>query len=350
MLVSNATSTPICHSLIDHPSAWTSKGVGGKAGITRRLTEQHLDAFEELLRRTRHLKPQEVTRHDFDHPVVTPLLAELRDEIMDGRGVVLIAGITPDRFSEDAFERIYWGVGTHWGIAAVQSVAGDRLGHVRNEKDNPKNRAYLSARELKMHSDAYELVGLMCVQKAESGGFSRLASALAIHNEILLTRRDLLEPLYRGFPYATAEANSSATPVTPYNVPIFSYLRGKVSCMQVRVYIRAAAEKMGVPVPPDLDEALDYFAAIGERDEIRLHFMLEPGEMLMCHNFTNLHSRTAFDDSGEKQRHLLRLWLSVPNGRPVVPALLERGAAYDRLYAQMGARPARSTVAEPVAS
>ncbi len=343
--MSNATSTPICHDFIDHPSAWTSKTVGGKDGITYRLTQQHLDAFEELLRRTRHLRPQQVTRRDFDHPAVNRLLAELREEIMDGRGVVVIAGITPDRFSEEDFERIYWGAGTHWGVAAVQSVAGDRLGHVRNEKDNPKNRAYLSDRELKMHSDAYEIVGLMCVQKAKSGGFTRLASALAIHNEILLKRPELLAPLYRGFPYATAEARSSGSPVTPYNVPVFSNVRGKVSCMHVRVYIRAAAENLGTPVPPDLDEALDYFAALGEREDIRLHFMLEPGEFLICHNFTTLHSRTAFEDSEENHRHLLRLWLRVPNGRPAVPALLERGAAYDRLYRDTKAEVARPAVA-----
>jgi Taurine catabolism dioxygenase TauD, TfdA family len=340
--VSNGAATPIFREVIRHPSAWTNASLNGKQGITYRLTERHLVAFEELLHHTRYLEPQEVTRRDFDHPVVNELLEELRDELMNGRGAVLISGITPDRFSEDEFERIYFGAGTHWGHAAVQSVAGDRLGHVRNEKDNPKNRAYLSARELKMHSDAYELIGLMCVEKAATGGYSRLASALAIHNEILLNRPDLLEPLYRGFPYATAEANASKSPVTPYNVPIFSCVQDKVSCMHVRVYIRAAAEKMSVPVPADLDEALDYFAAIGERDDIRLHFMLEPGEILMCHNFTTLHSRTSFEDSEQQRRHLLRLWLRVPNGRPVVPALLERGAAYDRLY-QDAQRPSADT-------
>jgi hypothetical protein len=336
------TSTPICHERIDHPAAWTNQRLGGKAGITYHLNQRHLTASEELLALTRHLGPQEVTRPDFDHAVVNPLFAELRNEIMDGRGAIVIAGIEPGRFSEEDFERIYWGIGTHLGVAAVQSVSGDRLGHVRNEKVNPKNRAYLSTRELTFHSDAYELIGLMCVQKAESGGYTRIASALAIHNEILLKRSDLLEPLYRGFPYATAEATGSNAPITPYNVPVFSYLAGKVSCMKMRAYMRAAAEKMGVPLPPDLEEALTYMDAIGERDDVRLQFMLEPGEILICNNFTTLHSRTAFEDSETRQRHLLRLWLRVPNGRPVVPELLERGAAYDRLYEEVRASVARA--------
>ena len=253
--------TPVFRDTIDHPSAWTNASLGGKEGITYRLTEQQLVAFEEVIDRTRHLHPQEVSRRDFDHPVVNGLLEELRDEIMNGRGTVLISGITRDRFSEDEFERIYFGAGTHWGIAAIQSLAGDRLGHVRNEKDNPKNRAYLSARELKMHSDAYEVIGLMCVEKAETGGYSRLASALAIHNEILRNRPDLLEPLYRGFPYATAGMvmNDARTETRADASPTALELRlTDVPDKAVRELIRESLERFndeatGIPDEHSLD-------------------------------------------------------------------------------------------------
>src|ERR1043166_2214439 len=117
------TSTPICHERIDHPAAWTNQRLGGKAGITYHLNQRQLTAFEELLALTRHLGPQEVTRHDFDHAVVNPLFAELRNEIMDGRGAIVIAGIEPGRFSEEDFERIYWGIGTHLGVAAANRAS-----------------------------------------------------------------------------------------------------------------------------------------------------------------------------------------------------------------------------------
>ena len=51
---------------------------------------------------------------------------------------------------------------------------------------------------------------------------------------------------------------------------------------------------------------------------------LQPGEMIIWNNFTVLHARTSFRDSAEKKRHLLRLWLDVPGGRPVIPELAER--------------------------
>lgn len=109
--------TPVFRDTIDHPSAWTNASPGGKEGITYWLTEQQLVAFEEVIDRTR-----QVSRRDFDHPVVNGLLEELRYEIMNGRGAVLISGITRDRFSEDEFERIYFGAGTHWVCAATAAA------------------------------------------------------------------------------------------------------------------------------------------------------------------------------------------------------------------------------------
>ena len=46
--------------------------------------------------------------------------------------------------------------------------------------------------------------------------------------------------------------------------------------------------------------------------------MLEPGEALFQNNFVTMHARTAFEDDEAAgfKRHLLRLWLDVPGGRP----------------------------------
>jgi TfdA family taurine catabolism dioxygenase TauD len=332
--MTDALATAIHGRIIDHPSAWTAKSLGGKTALTWRLTEPQLEALDEMLLRTRVSRPQAVGRQAFDHPIINALLAELREEIMHRHGAVVIAGLTPERFGEEDLERICWGFGTHLGIAAVQSTQGDRLGHVRHEPQNPKDRGYMAARELKLHSDAFEVIGLMCVQNAHAGGESHLASALAVHNEILSKRPELLAPLYRGFPYATAEARASRTLVTPYSVPIFSCVAGKVSCMYTRAYMRAAAEQLGIPLPDDLVEALRYFEAVAERDDILLRFMLHAGEMLICNNYTTVHARTAFTDSAENKRHLLRLWLRIPDGRPVISPVQDRGAAYERLYVE----------------
>jgi Taurine catabolism dioxygenase TauD, TfdA family len=337
-LALSKSATDICREVITHPGAWYGSSVGGKDGLLYRLSDRHLDAFDSILAKTRALAPQSVTRREFDHPAVNALLADIRELLFEGRGVAVIHGLTPDRYSQEDLERLCWGFGTHWGIAAVQSTSGDRLGRVRKEAINVKNRGYQTDKELTFHSDAYELLGLMCLQDAESGGYTRLVSALAVHNEILKARPDLLEPLYRGFPYAMTEALGTLDPVTSMSIPVFSSVEGKVSCMFLPKYMRAAADILGTKLPADLEEGLAFFRQTAARDDLCLQFLLEPGEMLVCNNFTNLHARTEFKDGDVKKRHFLRLWLSVPNGRPVHPGLLERGTAYERLY--------RKTIAE----
>jgi hypothetical protein len=326
-----AGATEIYRKLVEHPAAWTNASLTGKQGLVYPLTQQHLDALDELLARLRHLRPQQVTREDFDHPVINKLLADLRELIMHGQGAVVVTGVTPERYDEEAFERIYWGFGTHWGNAAVQSSKGDRLGHVRDVKDNPHKRGYQTSAELLYHTDAYEIVGLMCVQKAQAGGESHLVSVLAMHNEILRNRPELLNPLYRGFPTAVVEARGTQYAVTDYNVPVYSCIKDNVSCLYSRTFMRAAADELKTKIPDDLDEACDYFDSLSNRPDLRLEFMLEPGEMMIWNNFTTLHARKAFEDSPARTRHLLRLWLNVPNGRPVVPEILTWGRIYDKL-------------------
>ena len=223
---------------------------------------------------------------------------------MNGRGILIVSGVTPARFSEEEFERIYWGFGTHLGIGAVQSGNGDRLGYVQNRPDDEVKRGYRSLRELHMHTDSYEIVGLMCVRRAKSGGLSGLAPSLSIHNEILRTRPELLPPLYRGFRIASEEARFSSKAITDEAMPVFCYVDGKLSCMYEPSHMKNAAEMLG-GMPDDLAEALDYFDEIANREDMALRFLLEPGDMMLWHNYMNLHSRTSFEDDPASPRLLL---------------------------------------------
>jgi hypothetical protein len=316
---------------IDDPAAWTNATLGGLDALRYELDPDKLRAFKSILDQTRSRPPQSAIRMDFSHPALTLLYQDIQHVLMEGEGAIVISGITQEHFTPEDFERIFWGIGTQLGAAAVQSSAGDRVGHVRVE-NNPKNRGYLSSRELGFHSDAFELMGLMCVERAEQGGVTRLASGLAVHNQILAERPDLLPPLYEGYYYATAESADSERPLTSYKIPVFSHVDGKLSCMCLKAYMSAAAVMLNTRLPDDLNEALHLFLQIAERDEMKIEFLLTPGEILFCNNFALLHARSPFENSVERERHMLRLWLKVPNGRPVVSPLLERGIEYERMH------------------
>jgi hypothetical protein len=327
------------------PAAWTGPAIGGKDGLTYPLTAAQLAAFDEVLARTRHLRPQEATRADFTHPEINKLAAWLDEEIRHGRGAVLLHGLSRASHSEEDMERIYWGLGTHLGVAAVQSMAGERLGHVRHVKDDPVARGYRSNEELAPHTDSYRVLGLMCLQRAESGGLSRIVSSLAIHNEMLATRPDLLEPLYEGYYYAVAEAQFSGQPVTDFKIPVFCCIDDVVSCGYVRGFMERAAKLRGERLPARLAEALDCFDAIAERDDMRVKFMLEPGEILLWHNFQMLHARDSYEDSPAHSRHLLRLWLSIENDRPVADAILQRARIYEQVHRERSGKIPESMLA-----
>lgn len=324
--------TEIFNQQIEAEAAWTSAGIGGKDGLVYTLSDSQLAAIDRLLARTHHLAPQEVTRADFDHPEVNSMLAELLYIIQKGRGAVIVAGVTRDRYSEEQFERIYWGFGTHWGEAATQSAFGDRLGRVTFVPvgpDNPADRGYKGKDELFLHTDNHEIVGLMCVQKAISGGWSILASSQAVHNEIQRQRPDLLGALYEGYYMATREAATSEKPVTDDKIPVFSCVDGVVSCLYNREFFNRAAGIKG-DMPPDFAEAMALFNDIADRPDIHARFMLEPGEMMFINNYTVLHARTPFEDLSEHKRSLLRLWVTPQDGRPVNDIYRRKAASYGK--------------------
>jgi hypothetical protein len=319
----------IRRTLISEDCAWRSGAIGGKQGLVYRLPDDFLPAADAILARTRHIPIEEVTRGDFDDHSVNRFLEAVSRELGERRGAVIIQGLPAER-PDDDLARIYWGVGLHLGIPVPQTSRGEKIDHIRDEPTNPKERVkrrlQYSNEELFLHTDnaSGEILGLMTLQPAKSGGRSQIASALAIHNEILTHRPELLEPLYRGYPYNRKGRQPPGEPnVAPFNTPLFSHVDGHVSCRYVRDFMALAAQELGVPLPADLVEALDYFDATARREDMSLRFMLERGEMLFINNLTCLHARTAFEDHDDphRRRHLLRLWMKAFRERPHAPQM-----------------------------
>jgi hypothetical protein len=191
--------TEICRHRIDHPVAWTSKSIGGKDGLLRRLGAEEVAALDELVAKNRHKPATSITRADFDHPAVATLMVEARRALLDGHGAIILKHPSLDRSRLEDYERLYWGLGTHLGTGVAQSAAGDKIGRVRKDPANLTGRGYLGDQELRPHTDFHEIMSLASLECAAEGGLSGLVSSVALHNEMLATRPDLLPPLYEGF-------------------------------------------------------------------------------------------------------------------------------------------------------
>jgi Taurine catabolism dioxygenase TauD, TfdA family len=317
----------------DHPGAWKVADFATPADYTIELSATHLRDIEHAIRQAKDagLGLDDLRREHFELPSLRPLIDDIRHEIEDGRGFVVLRRLPVEDFSKDEIGMIFWGIGTHLGHGLSQSVLGDRLGHVKDfSREDPLARAYRNKQELSPHTDSADLVGLACLREAKSGGVSRLSSALTVHNVMLAEHPELLERLYRGYVFhRRGEEQPGELPYTPYRVPIYSNTAGRISARYVRTYVEAGEAAAGRPMG-DLDRAvLDCFEEISQRPELMLEFTLRPGEMYFVNNYTILHARSAFDDFEEedRRRHLLRLWLEVPDMRPVHPHIRRNGIA-----------------------
>jgi len=312
---------------VEHPAAWKASDFRSLDDITVRFDQRHIDAFEDACRAIERagIALDDVTRDHFKVPAIADDLADIYREIIDGRGLVLIDRLPVEDWPLAKTELVYWGIGAHFGTAVSQSVIGDRLGRVENlgGKD-AKERAYRNSRALTLHTDGCGILGMVSIRQADEGGLSQYASALAVHNEILRTKPEFLEPLYRGFRYHRfGEQGPGEAPVTEHEVPVLCYRNGLVSTRYIAGYIYMAYEELGEEMS-ELDlAALAYFDEVARRDDMKLEFMMPPGLMSFANNYTVLHSRTAFEDrpGPETGRLLLRLWLTAHDRRPIDPRI-----------------------------
>ena len=309
---------------IDHPNAWTTESVRSKADIAYTLSKEELSALDTALNevKSRGLAVEEVTAGDFPLGGLEKVVAGWIQEIDYGKGLVLLQGIPVARYTKDDCALIFWGIGAHMGEAQSQSLAGDRLGHVVNlGGDNPRYRAYQNSTELALHTDATDIVGMMCLVPAREGGLSGYAGAAAIYNELLDHHPDVLPILCEGFHYHLfGEHVPGESPVTEEKTPVFSEKDGCLSISYLRSYIEMAFAHMGKEKTAAESEALDTLDQVAHGPKCFRQFMLSPGDMLFFSNYTVLHNRTAFvdDDDLDKRRHLLRLWLRAHNPRPLI--------------------------------
>ena len=254
---------------------------------------------------------------DFPIESLSAELARWSEELENGLGFLVVRGLPAERYSDEDFRILTYGIGLHLGRPVRQNPAGDLLGNVAAVGDiNDKHtRVYETNLYLPYHTDPSDVVGLMCVRKAQEGGLSSLVSTAAVYNQILEQHREYLGLYYKRWYMA------HLCQPDPALTALFSYHEGKLSCRYLRQYIHLGHEIMGLPLSRVEIEALDVFDAVLHDPANRLDMMMEPGDLQLANNNAVLHSRTGFVDHEDpaRRRKLLRLWLEMPNARAHSP-------------------------------
>ncbi len=318
--------------LVEGPSAWFGPDLAQRPqDWIHTLSPAEAAEVEEAAAavRARGLDIAAIRRSDFPLPTLGRVLDRLRTEVLDGRGFVLLRGLPVEGRPIAESATAYWGIGTYFGNARSQNAKGHLLGHVRDlglSSKDPNVRIYQTTERQNFHTDSCDIVSLLCLRTARSGGLSSLTSSMTIYNVMAQRHPDLVRRLF--LPMPTDRRGEVPPGKLPwFYTPVYHDYAGYLSAIYAPHYVRSSQR---FPEAPRLTEqdvlALETFDSLAEDPALRLDMALRPGDMQFVHNHTILHDRTAFVDwpEPERKRHLLRLWLAAPGARPLPPAYAER--------------------------
>jgi hypothetical protein len=317
---------------VEGPSAWIGTEMRGRqAEWSYRLSPSEVAEINAATQsvRARGLALEKIRREDFPLPTLGPVLDRLCTEVLHGRGFVLLRGMPVEDRPIAESATAYWGVGTYFGTARSQNAKGHLLGHIYDlggkSETNPNIRSYATAERQNFHIDRCDVVALLCLRRAKSGGLSAIVSSMTVHNVMAARRPDLLQRLYQPFPVdRRGEVPEGKAPF--YEAPVFNRHGDYLSVLYSRLHIGSSQRfPEARRLAPEDIEALDMLAELAGDPELRLDMTFMPGDIQFLHNHTILHARTAYEDwpEIERKRHLLRLWLAPPDARPLPPVFAE---------------------------
>ena len=322
--------------LID-PAGWSPESLRDVASWSYRITGQdraELIGATAAIRRD-GIPVERISRENFRLGAFGETLRDVRRELLDGRGIVMLQNFPVQELDRTGQAIAYLGLGSHIGQSMVQNEHGHILGHVKNlggDYGDRKTRGTFTNAEMRFHADGCAYVGLLCLQTARSGGASRVASSVTLYNRLLERRPDLVQVLTQDFYRARTEMNPSEGPWLKQ--PMFSFCQGYFSAIGAGIAIDRAQGLAGVPtLTPLQKEAIELYRELVHECAADIPFGV--GDVQFLNNYVTLHTRRAFEDWPEpsRKRHLLRLWLSDPEGRPIPPEQREgrsgRGVTLD---------------------
>jgi hypothetical protein len=330
------------------PAGWRAADMAEHGRWTRVLDARQRDELEAAVAHAAASGQPlpDLTAQHFPLPTLGPLMESLRGVLEGGIGFSLLRGLPVERLGEDGTRLALWGLGCHLGVPEPQDGAGNLLHDVRDTgkafNDEASLRKYQTNEFIDFHNDGADVFMLCMLRGAFSGGESLLVSAVAVFNEIQRTRPDLARVLQRDF---VADARGQRRDGARVQVmPVYNFHAGHLTANLKQDYIFSAQRFDDVPrLSAEQREALELLGKLCRDPRFLLEFRLRPGDVEIGNNYVTFHGRRAYDDrsAGRTGRHLLRLWLTLPNGRPLPPCFegsREFGATYARRMAPRARR------------
>ena len=121
------------------PAAWLAAEMNGIDDWKIELDAvQRAELLEAVAAVEQTSAPLEsIRRNDVALPTMAELLQRMIDELIDGRGFVLLRALPIEGMTEYQAECLSWIIGIHIGIPIRQGPAGNLVTHVRDQGIDP---------------------------------------------------------------------------------------------------------------------------------------------------------------------------------------------------------------------
>jgi alpha-ketoglutarate-dependent taurine dioxygenase len=306
---------------IEGASAWKRADIR-EADYRVKLDGSCLDEIRRVVDEIRaHPLPTILrTPADFDMTNCHAAMAEVRRILKHGVRFAVVDRLPVEELSKAEAETVYWLLASIVARPVAQKLDGTMIYDVHDtgQQALPGSgiRPDKTNIEIRFHIDnAYnttppEIVGLLCLRTARSGGVSRVLSFHTVHNELLARHKAVLPRLYQPFWFDRQREFFPGEPDT-FFAPVFEddgeELKARFSVHQ----INSGYAMQGRPLDNEGAAALAATLEVFEDPNLSIDFEFRPGEIQFVDNRTLGHSRTEFEDwpDPERRRHLVRIWL-----------------------------------------
>ena len=301
------------------PTAWTPDDLRDVSSWSYRLSERDRAELVAATEAVKGVALEDVSRANFKLAGMAQVMARVRQDLLEGRGIVMLQNFPVDKLDREGQAIAYLGIGAYLGQRVSQNRQGHILGHVKDlggDYSNPNTRGYMTRAEMRFHSDSCDYVGLLCLNTSKSGGESLVTSSVTVYNTMLERRPDLVKVLTEDY-YRSRMGEAAPGEEPWYRMPIFSFDHGRFYSVGGGIRLEHAYSLPGVqPMSALQKEALDVYKQTIRECAAEIPFL--PGDVQFLNNYVTLHTRRAYEDWPEpsKKRHLLRLWLSDPASHP----------------------------------
>jgi alpha-ketoglutarate-dependent taurine dioxygenase len=299
------------------PSDW-------KMSVSGAVVDELLAAGEVLKRNPLPLAYVSPQNYKLDES--RRLASDIRAVLDEGVRFVLLDRMPVEETGPDIAVQLYWLLSSLIARPVAQKLDGTLIYHVQDKGLAPApgsgirpadtNYEQLPHTDNAFNTTAPEVVGLLCLKDARSGGVSRCLSFLAVHNRLMREAPDLLKRLYEPFPH---DRQREYWPDQPSIVehPIFTYEGGKLLVRFSPHQIRNAYKMLNREMDQTTRDALACAQTLCGDPSMWVEFNMTPGQIQYVNNLEAGHARSGFEDfdEPEERRHMVRIWLR-DAGRP----------------------------------